>query len=144
MRRIDEWSWRVAVVLLAALAAASCISPPERQSYPLYPGPPLPTAGIAVLRLGDAKVARIDGLTAAQGDWTEVHLLPGRGGPRGKNRLPWLASPAPGNPTMRSIPPGIRHVVQALTPATGHAACAGCSSSSAAPRPPPAQVETTA
>ena len=83
MRRIDEWSWRVAVVLLAALAAASCISPPERQSYPLYPGPPLPTAGIAVLRLGDAKVARIDGLTAAQGDWTEVHLLPGR------HRIEW-------------------------------------------------------
>ena len=83
MRRIDEWSWRVAVVLLAALAAASCISPPERQSYPLYPGPPLPTAGIAVLRLGDAKVARIDGLTAAEGDWTEVHLLPGR------HRIEW-------------------------------------------------------
>jgi hypothetical protein len=83
VRRIDEWSWRVAVVLLAALAAASCISPPERQSYPLYPGPPLPTAGIAVLRLGDAKVARIDGLTAAEGDWTEVHLLPGR------HRIEW-------------------------------------------------------
>jgi len=84
VRRIDEWSWRVAVVLLAALAAASCISPPERQSYPLYPGPPLPTAGIAVLRLGDAKVARIDGLTAAEGDWTEVHLLPGR------HRIEWI------------------------------------------------------
>jgi hypothetical protein len=90
VRRIDEWSWRVAVVLLAALAAASCISPPERQSYPLYPGPPLPTAGIAVLRLGDAKVARIDGLTAAEGDWTEPHRVdrsPCRG---------WLDSGNPG------------------------------------------------
>jgi hypothetical protein len=61
----------------------SCVSPPERRSYPLYPGPTLPLAEVAVLRLGDARVARIDGLTAAQGDWTEVHLLPGR------HRIEW-------------------------------------------------------
>lgn len=88
MRRIGGWSSRVAVVLLATLGAASCVSPPERQSYPLYPGPPLARAEIAVLRLGDAKVARIDGLTAAQDDWTEVHLLPGR------HRIEWTDSPA--------------------------------------------------
>lgn len=83
MRRIDGWRSRVAVLVLAAVGATSCVSPPERQSYPLYPGPPLLIAEVAVLRLGDAKVARIDGLTAAQGDWTEVHLLPGR------HRIEW-------------------------------------------------------
>jgi hypothetical protein len=71
------------VAALLVAASASCVSPPERQSYPLYPGTKLPLAEIAVLRLGDAKVARIDGLTAAEGDWTEVHLLPGR------HRIEW-------------------------------------------------------
>lgn len=83
MDRIGGWNARVAVLLLAAAGAMSCVSPPERQSYPLYPGPTLPLAEVAVLRLGDAKVARIDGLTAALGDWTEVHLLPGR------HRIEW-------------------------------------------------------
>ena len=97
MRRIDGWSWRVAVVLLAALGAAACISPPERQSYPLYPGPSLPSAQIAVLRLGDATVARIDGLTAARGDWTEVHLLPGR------HRIEWTDHQAEDGSTQASL-----------------------------------------
>ncbi len=83
MRWIGGWGSRVAVLLLAAAGAMSCVSPPERRSYPLYPGPTLPLAEVAVLRLGDARVARIDGLTAAQGDWTEVHLLPGR------HRIEW-------------------------------------------------------
>ncbi len=83
MRRIDGWSSRVAVLVLAAAGATSCLSPPERQSYPLYPGPPQPLAEVAVLRLGDATVARIDGLTVAEGDWTEVHLRPGR------HRIEW-------------------------------------------------------
>jgi hypothetical protein len=97
VRRIGGWYAYVAVLGLAAAGATSCVSPPARQSYPLYPGPARPLAEIAVLRLGDARVARIDGLTAAQGDWTEVHLLPGR------HRIEWTDRHAEDGSTQASL-----------------------------------------
>lgn len=63
----------LAVAVLAGCAAGST----ETFAYKLYPGPIRPAAELAILRLGDAQAVEIDGRPVAQGDWTEVHLLPG-------------------------------------------------------------------
>lgn len=71
--------------MLLSLGSGSCMSPPDEHSYQLYPGPALPAGDVAVVRLGDASFARIDGLMASRSDWTEVKLRPGT------HRIEWHA-----------------------------------------------------
>jgi hypothetical protein len=70
-RRSALWT-----ALLVLASGVSCLSPPERQTYQLHPGA-LTARDASVVLLGDARVARFDGLTARSGDWTEVSLAPG-------------------------------------------------------------------
>jgi hypothetical protein len=69
----------IAPALLALIAA--CASPADKghkpYTYKLYPGPARPVGEIAVVRLGDGVVARLDGLGAARRDWDQVLLFPG-------------------------------------------------------------------
>lgn len=77
MRFAQGWLRPTTILLLVVATFTGCISPPERRAYQVHPGPPLPDAEVAVVMLGDAAVARFDGLTAVRGDWTEVRLRPG-------------------------------------------------------------------
>jgi hypothetical protein len=73
----SRWRWTTTITLLAVASLSSCIAPPARQGYQIHPGPALPASTVSVVMLGDAAVARFDGLTATRGDWTEVRLEPG-------------------------------------------------------------------
>jgi hypothetical protein len=82
-----------AIALLVAVTSTACLSPPERQSYQVHPGAPLPAGEVVVVLLGDALVARFDGLTAVRGDWTEVRLKPGTHRIQWTERAPEGSSP---------------------------------------------------
>ena len=85
MRSGSRWRWATKAALLTAASLSSCIAPPDRQGYQIHPGPALPASEVSVVMLGDAAVARFDGLTATRGDWTEVRLE------AGLRRIEWIA-----------------------------------------------------
>lgn len=64
-----------ALVIAGALVAACATKPAP--AFKLYPGPERGDSELAIVRLGDAGAAEFDGRLAAQGDWSEVRLLPG-------------------------------------------------------------------
>jgi hypothetical protein len=84
MRSGSRWRWATTITLLTVAGLGSCLAPPERQGYQIHPGPPLRASEASVVMLGDAAVARFDGLTALRGDWSEVRLRPGL------HRVEWI------------------------------------------------------
>jgi hypothetical protein len=85
MRSGSRWHWATTAALLTAAGMSSCMAPPDRLGYQIHAGPALPASEVSVVMLGDAAVARFDGLTAKRGDWTEVRLEPGL------HRIEWIA-----------------------------------------------------
>jgi hypothetical protein len=67
-------TWLITTITLHTLCG--CASLPD-ESYKLYPGPEKSVEELAVIRLGNAYIVRIDNMSASRSDWAEVHVLPG-------------------------------------------------------------------
>jgi hypothetical protein len=76
MTLVRSLCWLTACLMVIGLAGCAARSS-ETFAYKLYPGPLRPASELAIVRLGNAHAVEINGRIVVNGDWTEVHLLPG-------------------------------------------------------------------
>jgi len=70
-------AFQVNILVLFLVLLSGCATP-ESVVYKLYPGPNRPDSGVATLELYNASSAVIDGFRVSRGDYSKVHLLPGK------------------------------------------------------------------